>query len=95
MSAISALVTKGWGLFLCAILDHLFPTGGNVVPSQGFGRFFQGLPVAAANGVHFQISLEREKVRSLSPTVGMGLAHETVADHANFKCFRHNGLLRF
>ena len=54
------------------------------------GRRLYRRRVAPADRVHLDAGLEREKARDLPPGVGMGFAHEAVADQADSKSAGHS-----
>ncbi len=64
-------------------VDDGTPIRGDIVPAElGAGGFDPG-GIASADGMHFDVGLEREEMGRLTPGVRVGLAHEAVADHAD------------
>ena len=60
------------------------------IPIRDLPPAFDGFRIATANGVHLDVGLERKKVGRLAPGIGMGLAHEAVADHPDTQSILHN-----
>ena len=70
-------------------LDHLAPVRGRELPAELRPGGFHAGAIPAANGVHLDFGFEWEKVRRLTPGVGVSLSHEAVTDHPDAQCPGH------
>lgn len=70
-------------------IDDFMPIGGGMQPAElGAGGGDVGV-VAPADGVEFDVCLEGEEARRLTPGVGVRPSHETITNQTDAKSLRH------